>query len=120
MKNRIAAALASAAVLGTHYAQAQLEEVIVTASKIESSIQDTPIAVSAFTQGQLDSQLINDTMNLQFAVPNMTMTKQNFTANDIRIRGIGSGAIGPAGDTGYGIHINGVYQTSTRIFETQF
>ena len=40
MKNRIAAALASAAVLGTHYAQAQLEEVIVTASKIESSIQD--------------------------------------------------------------------------------
>ena len=120
MKNRIAAALASAAVLGTHYAQAQLEEVIVTASKIESSIQDTPIAVSAFTQGQLDSQLINDTMNLQFAVPNMTMTKQNFTANDIRIRGIGSGAIGPAGDTGVGIHINGVYQTSTRIFETQF
>ena len=120
MKNRIAAALASPAVLGTHYAQAQLEEVIVTASKIESSIQDTPIAVSAFTQGQLDSQLINDTMNLQFAVPNMTMTKQNFTANDIRIRGIGSGAIGPAGDTGVGIHINGVYQTSTRIFETQF
>ena len=120
MKNRVAVALTSAAVLGTQYVQAQLEEVIVTASKIESSIQDTPIAVSAFTQGQLDSQLINDTMNLQFAVPNMTMTKQNFTANDIRIRGIGSGAIGPAGDTGVGVHINGVYQTSTRIFETQF
>ena len=29
--------------------QAQLEEVIVTATKIETSIQDTPIAVSAFT-----------------------------------------------------------------------
>ena len=97
-----------------------LEEVIVTAAKVEASIQDTPIAVSAFSQDQLDSQLINDTMNLQFNVPNMTMTKQNFTANDIRIRGIGSGAIGPAGDSGVGIHINGVYQTSTRIFETQF
>ena len=76
---------------------AQLEEVIVTATKIETSIQDTPIAVTAFTQDQLDSQLINDTMNLQFSVPNMTMTKTNFTASDIRIRGIGSGAIGSGG-----------------------
>ena len=97
-----------------------LEEIIITATKVESSIQDTPIAVSAFSQDQLDSQLINDTMNLQFNVPNMTMSKQNFTANDIRIRGIGSGAIGPAGDTGVGIHINGMYQTSSRIFEAQF
>ena len=93
-----------------------LEEIIITATKVETSIQDTPIAVSAFSQDQLDSQLINDTMNLQFNVPNMTMSKQNFTANDIRIRGIGAGAIGPAGDTGVGIHINGMYQTSSRIF----
>ena len=60
-----------------------LEEIIITATKVESSIQDTPIAVTAFSQDQLDSQLINDTMNLQFNVPNMTMSKQNFTANDI-------------------------------------
>ena len=116
----LSAAALVATVAVSSVTQAQLEEVIVTATKIETSIQDTPIAVSAFTQDQLDSQLINDTMNLQFSVPNMTMTKQNFTANDIRIRGIGSGAIGPAGDSGVGIHINGVYQTSTRIFETQY
>ena len=122
--NQVPKGLSAAALVATvavsSVTQAQLEEVIVTATKIETSIQDTPIAVSAFTQDQLDSQLINDTMNLQFSVPNMTMTKQNFTANDIRIRGIGSGAIGPAGDSGVGIHINGVYQTSTRIFETQY
>jgi outer membrane receptor protein involved in Fe transport len=122
--NQVPKGLSAAALVATvavsSVTKAQLEEVIVTATKIETSIQDTPIAVSAFTQDQLDSQLINDTMNLQFSVPNMTMTKQNFTANDIRIRGIGSGAIGPAGDSGVGIHINGVYQTSTRIFETQY
>jgi len=101
-------------------AQAQLEEVIVTATKVETSIQDTPIAVTAFTQDQLDSQLINDTMNLQFNVPNMTMTKGNFTSQDVRIRGIGVGAVGAAFDAGVGIHINGVYQTSSRIFEAQF
>ena len=97
-----------------------LEEIIITATKVESSIQDTPIAVSAFSQDQLDSQLINDTMNLQFNVPNMTMTKGNFTSQDVRIRGIGVGAVGAAFDAGVGIHINGVYQTSSRIFEAQF
>ena len=99
------------------YSWAQLEEVIVTATKVESSIQDTPIAVTAFSQDQLDSQLINDTMNLQFNVPNMTMTKGNFTSQDVRIRGIGVGAVGAAFDAGVGIHINGVYQTASRIFE---
>lgn len=117
---RMPLVVAVAATVAGHSQAQVLEEVVVTASKVESSIQDTPIAVSAFTQGQLDSQLINDTMNLQFSVPNLTMTRQNFTASDIRIRGIGSGAIGPAGDSGVGIHINGVYQTSSRIFETQF
>ena len=109
-RSRLITAISTALIPFSLTAQAQLEEVIVTATKIETSIQDTPIAVSAFTQDQLDSQLINDTMNLQFNVPNMTMSKQNFTANDIRIRGIGAGAIGPAGDTGVGIHINGMYQ----------
>ena len=118
--NRLCTAVVAAMLVSAPLSHAQLEEVIVTATKVESSIQDTPIAVSAFTQDQLDSQLINDTMNLQFSVPNMTMSKQQFTANDIRIRGIGSGAIGPAGDTGVGIHINGVYQTSSRIFEAQY
>ena len=117
---RLVTAVAAATLVSTSLVHAQLEEVIVTATKIESSIQDTPIAVSAFTQDQLDSQLINDTMNLQFTVPNMTMTKQNFTGNDIRIRGIGAGAIGSAGDAGVGIHVNGIYQTSSRIFEAQF
>ena len=97
-----------------------LEEIIITATKVESSIQDTPIAVSAFSQDQLDSQLINDTMNLQFNVPNMTMTKAELHVQDVRIRGIGVGAVGAAFDAGVGIHINGVYQTSSRIFEAQF
>jgi iron complex outermembrane receptor protein len=101
-------------------AQGQLEEIIVTATKTETSLQDTPIAVSAFSQDQLDSALINDTMNLQFNVPNMMMGKGNFTGSDIRIRGIGAGAVGSAGDNGVGVHVNGVYLNASRIFETQF
>ena len=47
-----------------------LEEVVVTAAKVEASIQDTPIAVTAFSQEALDSQLINDASAMQFSVPN--------------------------------------------------
>jgi outer membrane receptor protein involved in Fe transport len=85
---------AFAAVSQLSYAQ-MLEEVIVTAEKRETSIQDTPIAVSAFSQDDLDAQLINDQMNMQFNVPSLVMTKGNFTSADVRIRGVGSGAIAP-------------------------
>ena len=119
--NKLAVAVAGCALSLSGFSHAQqLEEVVVTAAKVEASIQDTPIAVSAFSQEALDSQLINDASALQFSVPNLTQTKVNFTAGDIRIRGIGSGAVGTFGDSGVGIHVNGIYQVSTRIFETQF
>ena len=112
--------LAGAIISPVTLAQGQLEEIIVTASKTERSLQDTPIAVSAFTQDQLDSALINDTMNLQFSVPNMLMGKGNFNSSEVRIRGIGAGAVGSSGDSGVGIHVNGVYLNNSRIFESQF
>ena len=119
--NKLAVAVAGCALSLSGFSQAQqLEEVVVTAAKVEASIQDTPIAVTAFSQQALDSQLINDASALQFSVPNLNQTKGNFTAGDIRIRGIGSGAVGTFGDSGVGIHVNGIYQVSTRIFETQF
>ena len=119
--NKLAVAVAACSLSLTSLSQAQqLEEVVVTAAKVEASIQDTPIAVSAFTQDQLDAQLINDASAMQFSVPNLNITKGNFTSQDIRIRGIGSGAVGTFGDTGVGIHVNGIYQVATRIFETQF
>ena len=119
--NKLAIAVATCSLALSGLTQAQkLEEVVVTAAKVEASIQDTPIAVSAFTQEQLDAQLINDASAMQFSVPNLTQTKGNFTGGDIRIRGIGSGAVGTFGDSGVGIHVNGIYQVATRIFETQF
>ena len=88
--NKLAVAVAACSLSLTGLSQAQqLEEVVVTAAKVEASIQDTPIAVSAFTQDQLDAQLINDASAMQFSVPNLNITKGNFTSQDIRIRGIG-------------------------------
>ncbi len=96
------------------------EEVIVTAEKRETSIQDTPIAVTAFSGEELDRALISKPLDMQFSVPNMLMSKGNFTTASISIRGIGNQAIGAQSDSGTGVHFNGVYLNGGRIFETEF
>ena len=101
-------------------AAAQLEEVIVTAEKRASTVQDTPIAVSAFSQMELDQALINKPLDLQFNVPNMLMSKGNFTTAQISLRGIGNLAVGSAADGGTGSHFNGVYLNNGRIFEIEY
>jgi outer membrane receptor protein involved in Fe transport len=73
-KTVIATSIAAIAATSQITLAQQLEEVIVTAEKRATSIQDTPIAVSAFSQDDLDAQLINDQMNLQFNVPSLVMT----------------------------------------------
>ena len=100
--------------------QGMLEEIIVTAEKRATTIQDTPIAVSAFTGDELDRSLINKPLDMQFSVPNMLMSKGNFTTASISIRGIGNLAVGSSTDAGTGVHFNGVYLNNGRIFETEF
>lgn len=112
-------AIATLAVNPVH-AQGNLEEVIVTAEKRETTLQDTAIAVSAFTQNDLERGLINNNMDIQMAVPNMLMSKGFFTTAQISIRGIGNLAVGPASDAGAGIHFNGVYLNASRLFETEY
>ena len=50
---------------------AQLEEVLVTAERREASVQDVPIAVSAYNEDMIDKLQIDDTLDLITVVPNM-------------------------------------------------
>ena len=113
--------LASSIAAQTAIAQgAMLEEIIVTAEKRVSTVQDTPIAISAFSGEELARSLINNTLDIQMNVPNMLMSKGYFTTATVSIRGIGNLAVGPAADNGTGIHFNGVYLFSPRVFESEF
>jgi iron complex outermembrane receptor protein len=98
----------------------RLEEVIVTAEKRATTLQNTPIAVTAFTGEELDRALISKPMDLQFNVPNMLMSKGQFSTANISIRGVGNLAVGSATDSGTGNHFNGVYLNNGRIFEMEF
>ncbi|MEK9586163.1 MAG: hypothetical protein VW039_08255, partial [Halieaceae bacterium] len=52
-------------------AAAQLEEVLVTAERREASVQDVPIAVSAYSEEMIERLQIDDTLDLINVVPNL-------------------------------------------------
>jgi iron complex outermembrane receptor protein len=72
--------------------EAVLDEIIVTAQRRAESIQDVPIAVSAFTEAQLESRQVTSTLDLIRVVPNLTGHNNTgtATANTYFMRGLGS------------------------------
>ena len=77
-------------VLITHTSWSQeLEEIVVTAQKRAEDLQDTPVAVTAFTGEQLQQAGVYDSIGLSNVVPNVTIaTEDARDAIFINIRGI--------------------------------
>jgi len=97
-----------------------LEEIVVTAQRQAQSLQDVPIAVSAFSAEALERQQIENSSDLQLTLPNITFTKTNFTGASFTIRGIGDLCVGVTCDSATAIHINDMPLLGTRLFETEF
>jgi iron complex outermembrane receptor protein len=87
-----------------------LEEVIVTATKFSTNLMDTPLAVSAFEQEQLDKLGITAVRDLVNLVPNMSiMTDVESMAPIITMRGVRSTNTTEWGDPAVGVHFDGIY-----------
>lgn len=112
------AAPATASAAAADYSN--LDEIIVTAQRQSQSLQDVPIAISAFTAQSLSAQQINNSSDLQLTLPNITFTKGNFTSGNFTIRGVGDLCVGVTCDSATAIHINDLPLFGTRIFETDF
>ena len=97
-----------------------VEEIVVTAQRTAQSLQDVPIAVSAFSADALQRQQINTSSDLQLTLPNITFTKTNFTSSSFTIRGIGDLCVGTSCDSATGISVNEMPLFGTRLFETEF
>ena len=124
MKNFSTVVLALVGALGISTsamgATGQIEEVVVSAQRVSESIQDVPIAVSAFNTEMLEAKQIDTFSDLQFNVPNVSYSKTFFSGNNFQIRGIGNLLVAQSADTGVGMHVNDVYINSPRIFETEY
>ncbi len=92
--------------------QVTLEEIIVTAQKREQSVQEVPIAVSAFDQDFLEEAGIEDILELQFFVPGLTVyNNQTVGQTNINIRGVGTAGNSVSLESSVGIYVDGVYRS---------
>jgi iron complex outermembrane receptor protein len=89
----------------------QIEEITVTATKRETNLQDTPIAISAFGQGALDRNQVKDVTDLAKFVPSMAINQQGDQgAILITMRGIGNDtAYTEVADPEVAIYVDGIY-----------
>jgi iron complex outermembrane receptor protein len=98
-----------AAVCTPAYAQSGvLEEVVVVARKREESLQDTPVAVSAFNSDQMRQAQITNVADLAQNVPGLS-NKDGDKVSGLSIRGVGSRVVGSAIDPGVGVYVDGIF-----------
>src|SRR5271170_6260076 len=70
--------------------EGQLEEVVVTAQKRTESVQDVPIAISAFSGQDLARLGVTNSRDLAAVVPNMIwIATEGTNVSNVYIRGVG-------------------------------
>jgi iron complex outermembrane receptor protein len=89
----------------------EIQEIIVTATRRETTVQKTPMAITALSNSDLQDSNITDLTKLPLQVPSLFVGgNDNFGSNSVTIRGIGSLALGLGAEEAVGIYIDGVYQ----------
>lgn len=86
-----------------------IEEVVVTATKRAESVQDIPLAVTAFTGEMIEEAGVKDIRDLAGLTPGLQIKSRGETEGSVFIRGIGSVAPGIGADPAVGIYIDGLY-----------
>jgi outer membrane receptor protein involved in Fe transport len=89
-------------------------DIIVTASKREQTLQDVPIAVSVTTAETIERAQIRDIKDLGSVVPSLRVGDRQSSQNaTFYIRGFGNGANNPGIEPSVGVFIDGVYRSRT-------
>ena len=103
-----------AALVSSHQAMAQsatVEEIVVTAQRREQSLQDTPVAVSAFSTETLERAHVETTTALISLVPNMSggQVTGAGSANNYTLRGLYNADTAATVDNPVGTYVDGVF-----------
>jgi outer membrane receptor protein involved in Fe transport len=86
--------------------------IIVTASKREQTLQETPISVSVTTGETLENAQIRDVLDLQTVTPSLRVSQlQTSSASTFIIRGFGNGDNNFGIEPSVGVFIDGVFRS---------
>lgn len=99
-------------------ANAQIEEIVVTAQKRAENVQDVPIAISAFDSGALIERAVTNVGGLSNLTPNVTLDGGTPFSGSSQVlaafvRGIGANDFAFNIDPGVGVYLDGVYLART-------
>jgi outer membrane receptor protein involved in Fe transport len=95
-------------------AQRQIEEVVVYGERVEATVSDTSIAITALDENFLKDMGVQGPNELVNFIPATTRTDW-----DIKIRGVGRNFRGLGGDPGVGTYYNGIYSPDFGIASTE-
>ncbi|WP_159931019.1 TonB-dependent receptor [Oceanicoccus sp. KOV_DT_Chl] len=96
-----------------------LEEIVVTVQKRMESINDIPIAITAFGEKMLENASIVSVTNIAQMTPGLALSSYNKTTPAVYIRGIGTNNSHVADDPSVSIFIDDVYISRPGSFDTQ-
>ena len=102
----------SAAAAPQQTAGAEIEEIVVTATKQATNLQETPIAISVMTPTALEDRHVQSLLNLADGMPSLRVAtfEARQSALTVGIRGIVPfDANQTARDQGVGVYIDGIY-----------
>lgn len=97
-----------------------IQDIVVTAAKRSENLRDVPAAISALSGADLSAKGISNALQLQFAVPGVSIGDDVFGGANVVTRGVGSVNLFPGGDPGVPIHIDGHYIQSTAFVLRDF
>jgi|GEM_PF-2602452 len=98
---------------------AQLNEIVVTAEKRASTLQDTAISISAYGAADLEANVIDNTIDLQYKTPGLSVGTQGNNAF-VFLRGVGTSVVNAGTDPSVAVYVDGIYRPRQRDALVEF
>ncbi len=93
-------------------------DIVVTAMRRETSLQNVPASIAALSSSQLEKSGITDSGGLQYQVPGLMIAKDSGQQAQIYIRGVGNNLQGISAGNSVATYVDGVYvPNSIQVFQ---
>ena len=87
-----------------------MEKIIVTATRRDTLVQDTPLAITAFTQDTLANNQVKDLASMTAMVPSLVVEPHSDSGGvHVYMRGVGSANHTELGDPAVAFYVDGIY-----------
>lgn len=102
------------------FAQAQVEEIIVTARKREERIIDSPVTITAFSERDIEKFHYQDMEQIAAQTPGLLIDEQAAVGGLIALRGISTGTAGLDFDQSVSLNVDGIVLSRVATLQLGF